>query len=88
MQCHPSLCTSCTFTRHGTLLFAVQANVFINSFWFLIFFKKNADIFLRGKFFYLSTVSRITLSLAVNFQSDALRDLVPFVQVKKRVEHP
>ena len=88
MQCHLSLYTSCTFTRHGTFLFAVQVNVFINSFWFLIFFLKNTDIFLRSKFIYLSTVSRITLSRAVSFQSDALRDLVPFVQVKEREEHP
>ena len=40
------------------------------------------------KLFYLSTVSKITVSLAVNFQSDALRDLVPFVQFKKREKHP
>ena len=37
---------------------------------------------LHSKFFYLSTVSRITLSFEVNFQSDALRDLVPFVQLR------
>ena len=30
----------------------------------------------------------IELSLAVNFQTDALRDLVPFVQFKKREKHP
>ena len=30
----------------------------------------------------------ITLPLAVNFQTDALRDLVPFVQFKKREKHP
>ena len=36
----------------------------------------------------LSTVSTIIFSLAVNFQSDALRDLVPFVQFKKRKKHP
>ena len=33
-------------------------------------------------------LSRITLSLAVNFQSDALRDLVPLVQFKKHEKHP
>ena len=33
-------------------------------------------------------LSRITLSLAVNFQSDALRDLVPIEQFKKREKHP
>ena len=31
---------------------------------------------------------RITLSLAVNFQIDALRDLVPSVQFNKREKHP
>ena len=41
-----------------------------------------------NEFFYLSTLSRITLLLAVNFQSDALLDLVPFVQFKKREKHP
>ena len=30
----------------------------------------------------------IELSLAVNFQTDALRDLVPFAQFKKREKHP
>ena len=34
----------------------------------------------RSKLFYLRNVSRLTLLLAVNFQSDALRDLVPLVQ--------
>ena len=35
---------------------------------------------LYSKFFYLSIVSRITLSLAVNFQRSALHDLVTFLQ--------
>ena len=70
-----------------TLLFAVQLiNVFISLLWFyllLSFFSDAADN-LHSKFFYLSIVSRITLSLSVNFQSDALRDLVPFAQFEKR----
>ena len=56
------------------------------------FLKKSTDIFafvwvvkkrltalgvlVTQKFFYLSTVSRITLSSAVNFQSDELHDFV------------
>ena len=36
------------------------------------------------KFFYLSTVSRITLSLLVNFQTDALCNFLPFVKYKKQ----
>ena len=37
---------------------------------------------------YLSTVSRITFSLAVNFQSDVLCNLVLFVKYKKCKKHP
>ena len=40
------------------------------------------------KFLYLSTVLEIALSLAVNFQSDALRDLVPFAQFEKLEKYP
>ena len=39
-------------------------------------------------FFYLSTVPKITLPLVVNFQSDALHDLVPFVQFTKHEKQP
>ena len=36
---------------------------------------------------YLSTVSRLILSLAVNFQSDVLHDFWSFVQFKKCKKH-
>ena len=42
---------------------------------------------LHSKLFYLSTVSRITLSLAVNFQSSAFLNLVPFIQFQKSEKH-
>ena len=45
-------------------------------------------VLLTKQFLYLSTVLEIALSLAVNFQSDALRDLVPFAQFKKLEKYP
>ena len=57
------------------------------SFWWLERDWRPYECCLCSKFFHLSTVLRITLSLAVNFQSDTLRDLVPLVQFKKREKH-
>ena len=43
---------------------------------------------LHSKLFYLSTVSTISLSLAVNFHSSALLNLVPLIQFQEREKHP
>ena len=54
----------------------------------LLFFFGDAADNLHSEFFYLSTISRITSSLVVNFQSDLLRGMLPFLQFKKREKHP
>ena len=44
-------------------------------------------LLLTQQILYLRTLSRITSPLGVNI-SDALRDLIPFIQFKKREKHP
>ena len=104
MQCHPSLqyvvylyvmehfylqCSSIlSLVRYGFYLFWKSSNIMMLSFGWLKRDCRPQECCLHSKFFYLSGVSRTALSLAVNFQSDALSSLVPFNQIKKRENHP
>ena len=68
-------------------LFKKNTDIFMFSFGWL---KRDWWLYeccLQRKLFYLGNVSRKNLLLAVNFQSDALRDLVLFLQFRKREKH-
>ena len=94
LQCNAILHCNHVLLRHASLLFAVQLNVFISYGFYLLFTIKKEEwsvakeCCLHSKLFYLSTVSRISLSLAVNFHISALLNLVPFIQFQKREKHP